>query len=140
MMASTAPVFAYYEQVPVVREDADDCALRPWHTLGGCYQNKTGMKITDDNLYYRQSVYYSDKRTMIVALIHMSGTHPDRAIVVSTSPEVLQQNHITKVVNELVDKHASTGPSLPGCRFEMTENAPVADIAFTKSNDSYTCE
>lgn len=138
MLTHTVPVLAY-EQVPIVREDADDCALRPWHTLGGCFQNKTGSKINDDNLYYRQSIYYNDKRTMIVALIHMSGTHPNRSIVVSTSPEVLTQNHITKVVNELVDKYTTTGASLPGCHFEITENAPVAIIAFTKSNDGYIC-
>ncbi len=140
ILSHAVPALAYYEQVPIVREDADDCTLRPWHQLGGCYQNKTGAKITDDNLYYRQSIYYNDKRTMIVALIHMSATHPERYIVVSTSAEVLTQNHITKVVNELVEGHATTGPSLPGCHFEITDSAPVTEMAFTKSGASYTCK
>ncbi len=77
------------EQVPIVRTDAESCTLRPWHQLGGCFQNKTGKKIRDANLYYRQSVYYNDKRTKIVALIAMNPTDKDNYIVISTAPEVI---------------------------------------------------
>lgn len=127
------------ENVPIVRTDAEACTLRPWHQLGGCFQNKTGKRIQDDRFYYRQSIYYNDKRTKIVALIEMNPTGKNNYLVVSTAPEVLRQNHISKVVNELVSAKTAEGNIISGCSFEITETAPVLSLALSKNGNTYSC-
>jgi hypothetical protein len=131
------PVFA--EQVPIVRVDAESCTLRPWHQLGGCFQNKTGKKIHDENLYYRQSIDFSDKRTRLIALIEMNKTEKNNFIVISTAPEVLRQNHIAKVTNELVAHKSTDGVAITGCRFEISENAAVMSLGLMKDEFGYRC-
>lgn len=139
LLAMTSCTIAHAEHVPIVRMDASDCDLRPWHNLGGCFENKTGEEIKDSELNYRQSIYYSDKRTKIVAIIPMQQTLADKNIVISTSTEVLKNNHIKKVDNELIIGRNLDGGRIPGCYFELTEYSSTTILKLLKTNNSYHC-
>lgn len=128
------------EHVPIVRMDAEDCELRSWHNLGGCFQNKTGAEIKDAAVNYRQSIYYSDKRTKIVAVIPMQDTRADRNIVISTSGNVMQKNIIKTIVNELIIGKNIDGGMIPGCQFEMHERSPISTLALIKTSSGYRCQ
>lgn len=127
------------EQVPIVRRDATDCTLRPWHQLGGCFQNGTSERIHGNQVFYRQSIYYNDKRTKIVAVIPMEHIQANHYVVVSTSPDVLTNHHITNVTNELVTTRATDGNTIPGCIFNITSETPVVSIKLVKSGKQLTC-
>lgn len=139
VIAMTMSTLSHAEQVPIVRMDASDCELRPWHNLGVCIQNKTGEEIQDTQLNYRQSIYYSDKRTKIVAIIPMINTRANRNIVISTSTSVLQKNSIKTVVNEIIIGKNIDGGTIPGCYFQINDHAVVSNLILTKTNGGYQC-
>jgi hypothetical protein len=92
-----------------------------------------------NEVYYRQSIDYSDKRTRIVALISMETIKSGNYLVVSTSPDVLRNNHITHILNELVVGYHTTGASIPGCSFDIQDNQPGKSYTVVKDGENYRC-
>lgn len=118
------------EQVPIVVIDSKTCQVKGWHNMGGCFKNSTGEDARKFELYLRQTIHYSDKRTPIVATIVLTPYHMDRYTLISTSTDVFSKNSIKKVVDEIVTRD---GKVLEGCKFEINEANPMTQKSITNS-------
>ncbi len=137
LLSIVLPVYA--EQVPIVILDSEACQIKGWHNLGGCFQNATGAKLVNANLYLKQTITYSDKRAPIVGSFALNNFHADHYAITSSSSEVFTGHHIKFVTSELALGSGTAGKPINGCKIFLSGEHAVIRMRLIKSGEELSC-
>lgn len=131
------PVHAEY--IPIVVLDSETCQIKGWHNLGGCFKNATGEKLMNNNLYLKQTISYTDKRTPIVGSYPLANFHADHYTIISSSSEIFTRNHIKHVTSEIALGSGTEGKPINGCKLFFTGEQTVTRMNLIKNGEDLIC-
>lgn len=137
LLAVTLPVHAEY--IPIVVLDSETCQIKGWHNLGGCFKNATGEKLMNNNLYLKQTISYTDKRTPIVGSYPLTNFHVDHYAIISSSSEIFTRNHIKNVTSEIALGSGTGGKPVNGCELFFTGEQTVTRVNLIKNGEDLSC-